>query len=479
MNKEYNINKRVNGSNCKKFKGKVALTFYFLLSTFFCSAQDSIRISGQFLNNTKFAKVVIQKFGIGVFDIAAVPIEKETGKFSITAPIDVEPGVYRLQYSQIANEFLDVIINGKEKSITFSVDLLNENEKRKPIFTQSQENQNWYGYQNQSQLQLQKIVALQQAIALYPNTTDKIVAQLQKVVTQEQKKYQKQEATFIKKYANTWAASMVQNKPVYFTNPKEEWRIQDRNKIDNYWNIIQTNNPQLINTPLYTEHILEYLKYYMNPEMHFTDEEMNAGFVRSVDIIIQKFSTNEATKKFALQYLQLGFKELGNEKVLQYIDEKYQELAAQCQDETDKAAFDKRMAGYATIKVGNKAPDITFINLDFNLHEVAAERIILVFWASWCPHCMEELPKLNEWAAENSTTKVVAISLDDDKTAYEIAIQKFPALIHDCDFKKWDGKAVNDYYVYGTPTFLVLDKDKNILGKHTSFEQLKTFINKN
>lgn len=452
-------------------KKHILLILILVFNINFMKAQDGIVIQGELKNNSRFAKVVVNKFGIGSFAIAAFPIQNN--KFKIAVPLDLEPGIYRLQYSQTSTEYVDVIINGKENNITFSLDLLSEPEKRKPIFTQSQENQSWYDYQNQSQLQLQKIIALQQTLAGYPNTTDKIVAELQKTVIQEQQNYNKQQVIFLKNNTNTWAASMVQNKPVYFTNPRDEWRIQDRNRIDNYWNMLDTNNPQLINTPLYTEHILEYLKYYMNPDMHFTEDEMNEGFMKSVDTIIQKFSGNEVTKKFAIQYLQLGFKELGNEKVLQYIDEKYKETLEQCQDETDKAAFDKRVQGYAAMKVGNKAPDVTFTTHDFNLHAIAAERIIVVFWASWCPHCMEELPKLNEWALANPKTKVVAISLDEDKTAYETAIQKFPALIHDCDFKKWEGNAVNDYFVYGTPTFIVLDKDKNILGKYTDFKSFE------
>jgi thiol-disulfide isomerase/thioredoxin len=212
----------------------------------------------------------------------------------------------------------------------------------------------------------------------------------------------------------------------------------------------------------------------MNPKLKFSEEEMNDGFIKSVDFLIEKFSGNETTKKFALQYLQLGFKELGNDKVLQHIDEKYQRELEQCNEDTsDKSDFEKRVKGYAAMKVGNTAPDIAFNTLDFNLYALAAEKTIVVFWASWCPHCMEELPKLNEWAIANPTTKVVAISLDDDKTSYENAIKKFPALIHDTDLKKWEGKAVNDYFVYGTPTFIVLDKDKNILGKYTSLAQLK------
>ena len=447
----------------------LASCFLFLFSIY-SFAQDSIVIQGELKNNSRFAKVVVNKFGIGSFAIGAFPIENN--KFIITTPSDIEPGVYRLQYSQTANEYVDVIINGKEKNIAFSLDLLNENENRKPVFSQSQENQNWYGYQNQSQLQLQKIAALQQALAGYPNTTDKIVAQLQTAVTLEQQNYHKQEATFLKNHANTWAAHMVQNKAVYFTNPKDDWRLQEFEVREHYWDKIDASKPEFINTPLYTEHILEYLKYYMNPEMKFSEQEINAGFIKSVDTIMQKFSANEETKKFALKYLQLGFKELGNEKVLKYIDEKYQEIAAQCQDEADKAAFDKRMAGYAAMKEGMPAPNITFTN-NSTLYDLQSERTIVVFWASWCPHCMEEMPKVNAWAKENPNIKVVAISLDEDRTAYETTIQQFPNIFHNTDLKKWEGKAVNDYYIYGTPTFIVLDKNKKIVDKYSSFEGIE------
>lgn len=458
-------------------KKQLLLLIFFLVNSIWCSAQDSIRISGQLLNNVRFAKILIKQFNIGSKDIAAIAI-KSDGTFSINAPKDLNPGVYRLQYGQTnPNEYVDVILDGKETEIYFTLELNEPLENRLPEFTKSKENKSWYQYQKERKILLQKIQSLQQVVASYPVTTDKIIQQVVEVIKQEKRFYYNQEALFLRQNAQTWASKMVANKPYYFTNPKEDWRLQAYEVKEHYWDKISTNNPELMNTPLFTEHILEYLKYYMNPDLKFSEAEMNEGFIKSVDIIIKKFSGSDATKKFAIQYLQLGFKELGNEKVLQYIDETYKETLEQCQDETAKAAFDKRVQGYATIKVGNKAPDITFTSLDFNLHAIAAERTVVVFWASWCPHCMEELPKLNEWALANPLTKVVAISLDNDKTAYETAIQKFPALIHDTDFKKWDGKAVTDYYVYGTPTFIVLDKDKNILGKYADFKAIEK-INK-
>lgn len=452
----------------KKTKLKLLASCFLLLATLASFAQDSIVIQGELKNNSRFAKVVLNKFGIGSFPIAAFPIQNN--KFRITAPADIEPGVYRFQYSQTSNEYVDVIINGVEKNIAFILDVLDEAEKRKPIFNQSQENQNWYSYQNQSQLQLQKIASLQEALAGYPNSTDKIVTQIEKAIKLEQANYKKQEVLFIKSKVNTWAANLVQNKPVYFPNPKDDWRIHDVYRFNYYWNKIDTNNPKLINSPLYTEHILNYLKYYMNPEMHFEEEEMNLGFKKSVDTIMNRFSGNEKTKEFALKYLQLGFKEIGNEKVLQYLDEKF---AANEQCTSDDEALKNRLKGYETIKGGALAPAFEFQlenGITKKLSDFANEEIVVVFWASWCPHCMQEMPKLQEWASHNKNKKVIAVSLDEDKTAYENAKKSFPNLIHTCDYKKWDGAIVKSYFISATPTVIGIGAHGKIQDKYAGIE---------
>ena len=364
--------------------------------------------------------------------------------------MDIEPGIYRFQYSQTSNEYVDIIINGKEKEIEFSVDLLSI-ENISPQFTKSKENKIWYGYVAQSQKQLQKIELLNQFLGAYPSATDKIVVLGYQVLAVEKGNYLRQKNLFLNQNDDSWAALMVKNRPYYFTNAKEDWRIQNFEKQQHFWDHINTTNPRLLNTPLYTELILDYLKYYMNPEMKFSEADMNEGFKKCVDTIMAKFSGNKETEKFALKYLQLGFKEIDKEEILQYIDQKYQTLATQCQDDTEKAAFENRMASYAAMKPGTLAPNILFENKT-SLYDIKSEQSLIVFWASWCPHCQEELPKVENWAKENPSTKVVAISLDDNKTEYDSAIKQFPSLFHSTDLKKWNGKAVKDYFVYGTPT---------------------------
>ena len=129
------------------------------------------------------------------------------------------------------------------------------------------------------------------------------------------------------------------------------------------------------------------------------------------------------------------------------------------------------MASYAAMKPGTLAPNILFENKS-SLHDIKSEQFLIVFWASWCPHCQEELPKVENWAKQNPATKVVAISLDENQAEYDLAIKQFPSLFHSTDLKKWNGKAVKDYFVYGTPTFILLDSQKKIIKKASSFEML-------
>jgi peroxiredoxin len=128
------------------------------------------------------------------------------------------------------------------------------------------------------------------------------------------------------------------------------------------------------------------------------------------------------------------------------------------------------------MKVGMQAPDIEFYDAQGklqNLNRIESNTIIVAFWASWCPHCSQEMPKLNELIATKTGIKVLAISLDDDENSYKEATSKLTTMIHFSDFKKWNGKTVLDYHIGATPSFIVLDKDKKIIGKYSSLEELE------
>lgn len=451
-------------------------TAFFLLSFSQLFAQDSIHISGQFENNTRYAKVVVQKFGIGLFDIAAIDIDKETGKFSITAPPDLESGIYRFRYSQTASEYVDVIINTKEKEIHFTLDLLQEPKIRLPVFQKSVANQQWYQWQSYERDALLEIELLEQLLASWPNIKDSLYNFVETNRINRIAEFEKKRTGLLNNTEKDfWVAAMVRNKPRYFAKPRDDWRLQDFHRRNQYWQKVETSQPELVNTPLYIDHILTYVMYYMNPEMKFSEAEMIQGFKNSIDTIIIRFSANEITREFALRYLQLGFKEIGVEEVLQYIDEKHT-TSTQC---TDDDALKKRLAGYEALKPGNIAPEITLTGSDGKdktLFDFKQEKILLVFWASWCPHCMEELPKLNAWAAEHSETLVLAVSLDDEYGSFQLAAKRFPNLLQYCDLQRWEGDIVKAYFIAATPTYFLLDQHRKIVAKSPDFDRIRSLF---
>ena len=121
--KSNGMNKVLAHSKFWKFK-HTALNFLFLTTFIFFSlnsfAQDSIVVKGTFIGNTKYAKVLMKKFGVGNFPIGGATIKDE--KFSLSIPTSVAPGVYRFQYAVGEGEqYIDLIINGTEKEIAFTL----------------------------------------------------------------------------------------------------------------------------------------------------------------------------------------------------------------------------------------------------------------------------------------------------------------------------------------------------------------------
>lgn len=448
-------------------------TLLFSLYSFHLSAQDSIQIRGKLDNNTRFAKVVVQQFGLGMFDIAAVSVDKETGIFRITAPADVAPGIYRFRYSQTGyDDYVDVIINGKEKEISFRVDLFLEPDERKPIFSLSDENIAWRLFQEEQKLNLNTIRVQEDFLIRYPNKTEKSYRRINKEYEKAKMTYQQKYQAFVNKTPFYWAQAQAHFSQVYFTDISDHPRLQLFNAHEHFWATKPTTDTLLLKTPLYTDAILNYVNYYLNPAMDFSEEEQQAGYKKCVDKIIQVFGDNESTQEFAIKYLQLGFKEMGNEGILQYIDEKY---AATAQCTTDDDELNERLAGYEALKLGNFAPEIFVMGVDGKektLFDFEQDTLILVFWASWCPHCLQEMPQVQVWANEHPEALVLAVSLDEDYNTFQNAIKDFPSMLHYCDLQKWNGEIVRDYYIRATPTFIQLDKERKVVLRAASMSKL-------
>lgn len=147
----------------------------------------------------------------------------------------------------------------------------------------------------------------------------------------------------------------------------------------------------------------------------------------------------------------------------------------------------KQLESYRAMKKGTTAPDIVFggdvfesgsvIKKPDRLSEIEAAYKVVIFGASWCPKCIEELsqiPRLyGKWKSKG--VEVVFVSLDTDAAIYQSFVKIFP-FISTCDYQKWNTKGAKDYYVFATPTMFLLDKSRTIILRPNSVKQIDVWV---
>lgn len=144
----------------------------------------------------------------------------------------------------------------------------------------------------------------------------------------------------------------------------------------------------------------------------------------------------------------------------------------------------KQLETYRAMKKGNIAPDILFENLNSNqkittakLSDINSKYTLIVFGASWCPKCKEELPEItklySKWKSQG--VEVVFIAIEDEEVAFRNFSTTFP-FVSFSDLKKWNGKIVQDYFVFGTPSMFLLDNKREILLRPNSVKQMDAWV---
>ncbi len=231
---------------------------------------------------------------------------------------------------------------------------------------------------------------------------------------------------------------------------------------------------------LFSEKVIEYLMYFRNPQL--TKEQLEKEFQGAVDSVLIKARKDAYVYQHVTEYLVDGFKKFGFDEVVDYIIENYVIKDDICLNEKLETTLQLRMQQAKRFKIGAVVPDITLQTVEgkeLPLSKIPAEKTLMIFYASWCPHCKEMLPKLAQIYNTQAKEKfeIVAVSLDTNKTDW----QKFTSennftWINASDLKGWKGKAANDYSIYATPTMFLINNKLELLAKPANPEDVKKFL---
>ncbi len=117
--------------------------------------------------------------------------------------------------------------------------------------------------------------------------------------------------------------------------------------------------------------------------------------------------------------------------------------------------------GNAPALVGHEAPEIAVQDSEkkMDLRELRGKIVVLNFWATWCPPCVDEMPSLGamQQRMKSKGVEVVAISLDADARAYQNFLTE-----HKIDFFTIRDPQQQSNAVYGTfkfPETYIIDRN--------------------
>jgi thiol-disulfide isomerase/thioredoxin len=159
--------------------------------------------------------------------------------------------------------------------------------------------------------------------------------------------------------------------------------------------------------------------------------------------------------------------------------------------EQEKVVIQPRLArqleGYRSMKVGVNVPEIQFTgdvllqgkpnSYPKRLSDVSAPYRLVIFGASWCPACTEEMTQLiplyQKW--NKLGVEAIFVSLDTEPKAFQAYSEGMPFIAFS-DYKKWDTQAVQDYFVSGSPSFYLIDQAGKLVLRPQSVKQIDAWV---
>jgi cytochrome c biogenesis protein CcmG, thiol:disulfide interchange protein DsbE len=111
--------------------------------------------------------------------------------------------------------------------------------------------------------------------------------------------------------------------------------------------------------------------------------------------------------------------------------------------------------------IGSNAPDFTVQDSQskVTLSQFHGQVVVLNFWATWCPPCVEEMPSLVEMQRQLQAkgVTVLAVSIDQDESAYLQFVHDHAANL--LTVRDPDQKTPRLYGTHGWPETYIIDRN--------------------
>ncbi|AXT21033.1 TlpA family protein disulfide reductase [Flavobacteriaceae bacterium AU392] len=425
-------------------------------------AQHSIK--GNFSPPKDFDNVILYKITPTASEYIAHTAFDEQGNFEIKLDSTATQGMYRLVYALPQDEFnFDVIYNGKEDvelAFTAGVGIK---------YQSSIENTLINSYTNSMGLVTQEIGDF------YKSKSEDSLTLASIFKTQKETQASYEEAA-----KETLALHFIEANTPYIPEHYENVTTYVQNIRTHFFDHVNFNDEVLQSSDFLIERILNFVF-----GMSSGEKDQETSYRENIDAVyLAMKEARLVIKGNLLEVLWQQMVDANYESLANYIAEKYLlDIAKSLKDEE----LVNGLTLFKSLSIGNKAPDFSFEiteegrTITKKLSDLkSADKYILVFWSSTCGHCLKEIPQLQSYLRtfEVGDFKVIAFGLEDEPKNWNKEIQKYPEFIHVYGKDKWANTTAKNYNIRSTPTYYILDKDKEIIAKPYDIEALRKLYDK-
>lgn len=257
-----------------------------------------------------------------------------------------------------------------------------------------------------------------------------------------------------------------------------------------YWDGVSFYDDRLTRTPFFENRIDKYFEQLVYPSADSVIKEM--------DYMLGYASINEEMQKFLLLKFvnrYLNQKYMWEDAVFVHLFQNYfaQKNYPWLTEQGKKIISDRAYSLYANI-LGTPASDVELTDtagIKTNLYSIKAPYTLVVIWDPTCSHCKEIVPKLDSayhahWKGMGMKLFGLARETDGKKSDWLdfIHAHQLNEWTHVYYSKAEDAARVNAgipsyaqlYDVQSFPTLYLLDKDKRIIAKKLTLEQIDEIL---
>lgn len=421
---------------------------------------------------SKDRKVYLHQY----YGSAKMPVDStlsaENGLVRFLVPGSIATGLYHLKPN--GNQGIDLIFNTDD--IHLKTKLFHPIDSMEVL--KSTENRIYYNYLAYRKMSEMKLEMLHPLILNFP-AEDPLYDDMKKrydLIQWEQNEYYN---TLIEENNETFAAQLVTMERYPYIDTSIS--IDKRNAYfrEHYFDNITFNDTSLLRSPAISSRVINYFWLYRNPNHDKLEQEME--FLDAADRVMIETEENPDIYEFVVDYLIGGFERYGFDNVVTYIAETYQQSGS-CTNEKMKKEMQQKVQSIQQTATGSIGKDINLENIQgqkISLSSIEKEYTLLVFWASWCPHCTEMLPDMKQLYKDYSdkSFEIYAVSLDNTNEEWKNTVEEHQLQwINVSELAGWETQAARDYNVFGTPTYYVVNSKREIVAKPQTVKAIGKFL---